>query len=118
MRATLTNAGTSEQALRAQILAQIAWQKTVQDEYGDRPLVTPEMIDAEMKRYGEGANRPHFLVGEIFLPVDNPEQDAKVQKDAPGDRNQLGQGAPFQMVARQFSQSPSAAGRRRHGLGP
>ena len=45
------------------------------------------MIDAEMARYAEGANKPHYLVAEIFLPVDNPEQDAKVKKDAEELRN-------------------------------
>jgi peptidyl-prolyl cis-trans isomerase SurA len=110
LRTTLNNAGTSEAALRSQILAQIAWQKTVQDEYGDRPVVTPEQVEAELARYREGANKPHFLVGEIFLPVDNPDQDAKVLKDVQSIETQLSQGAPFGMVARQFSQSPSAAG--------
>jgi len=110
LRATLGNAGTSEEALRAEITAQIAWQKTVQDEYGDRPLVTPAQIDAELARYAEGANKPHFLVSEIFLPVDNPDQDGKVLKDAQNLESQLQLGAPFPMVARQFSQSPSAAG--------
>src|SRR4051812_32324439 len=33
LRSVLTNAGSSEEALRAQFTAQIAWQKTVQDEY-------------------------------------------------------------------------------------
>ncbi|HEX3756997.1 MAG TPA: peptidylprolyl isomerase [Rhizomicrobium sp.] len=110
LRTTLGNAGTSEAALRSQILAQIAWQKAVEDEYGDRPVVTPEQIDAEMARNAEGANKPHFLVGEIFLPVDNPEQDAKVLKDAQTIESQLSMGAPFPSLARQFSQSPSAAG--------
>jgi peptidyl-prolyl cis-trans isomerase SurA len=109
LRATLTNAGASEEALRAQITASIAWQKTVQDEYGDRVNITPEQVDAEMARYAEGANKPHFRVMEIFLAVDNPEQDAKVKKDVADVEAQLHQGAPFPMVARQFSQHPTAA---------
>lgn len=109
LRQNLKNAGASEEALRAQITASIAWQKAVQDEYADRVNVTPEMIAAEMQRYAEGANKPHYRVLEIFLPVDNPEQDAKVKKDAEEVENQLHQGAPFPVVARQFSQHPSAA---------
>jgi len=62
-----------------------------------------------MARYAEGANKPHYRVLEIFLPVDNPELDAKVKKDAEEVENQLHQGAPFSVVARQFSQHPSAA---------
>jgi peptidyl-prolyl cis-trans isomerase SurA len=109
LRTTLNNAGASEDALRAQITASIAWQKTVQDEYGERVNVTPEQVDAEMARYAEGANKPHFRVMEIFVPVENPEQDGKVKKDMADIEAQLHQGAPFPMVARQFSQHPTAA---------
>jgi peptidyl-prolyl cis-trans isomerase SurA len=109
LRQNLKNAGASEEALRSQITASIAWQKAVQDEYADRVNVTPEMVNVEMARYAEGANKPHYRVLEIFLPVDNPEQDAKVKKDAEEVENQLHQGAPFPVVARQFSQHPSAA---------
>jgi peptidyl-prolyl cis-trans isomerase SurA len=109
LRQNLTNAGASEEALRSQITASIAWQKAVQDEYSDRVNVTPDMIATEMARYAEGANKPHFHVLEIFLPVDNPELDAKVKKDAEEVETQLHQGAPFPVVARQFSQHPSAA---------
>ena len=109
LRQNLTNAGASEDALRAQITASIAWQKAVQDEYSDRVNVTPDMINAEMARYAEGANKPHYHVMEIFLPVDNPELDAKVKKDAVEVETQLHQGAQFGVVARQFSQHPSAA---------
>lgn len=109
LRENLTKAGASEDALRSQITASIAWQKAVQEEYGERVNITPEMVAAEMARYAEGANKPHYRVMEIFLPVDNPEQDAKVKKDAEEVEKQLHQGAPFPVVARQFSQHPSAA---------
>ncbi len=109
LRQNLINSGASEDALRSQITASIAWQKAVQDEYSDRVNITPEMVEVEMARYAEGANKPHYHVLEIFLPVDNPELDPKVKKDAEEVETQLKQGAPFQVVARQFSQHPSAA---------
>jgi peptidyl-prolyl cis-trans isomerase SurA len=109
LRATLTAAGASEEALRAQLTASIAWMKTVQDEYGDQVNITPAMVDAEMQRNAEGADKTHYRVAEIFLPVDNPEQDAKVRKDAEEIEDQLHKGAPFPLVARQFSQHPTAA---------
>ncbi|HSS13966.1 MAG TPA: peptidylprolyl isomerase, partial [Rhizomicrobium sp.] len=109
LRQNLAKAGASEEALRSQIIASIAWQKAVQDEYSDRVNVSPEMIATELARYAEGANKPHYRVLEIFLPVDNPELDAKVKKDAEEVETQLHQGAPFSVVARQFSQHPSAA---------
>src|SRR5206468_10339355 len=60
LRSVLTNAGSSEEALRAQFTAQIAWQKAVQDEYGDRINITQTDIDAEMARAADGATKPHF----------------------------------------------------------
>lgn len=109
LRENLKKAGASEEALRSQITASIAWQKAVQDEYGDQVNITPEMVNAELQRYAESANKPHYHVLEIFLPVENPEQNEKVKKDAEEVERQLHQGAPFPVVARQFSQHPTAA---------
>ncbi len=95
--------------LRAQIAASILWQKTVEQEYQSRVNITPEAVDAEMARIAEGQHKVHFVVSEIFLGVDNPEDDEKVLKNAQGLETQIRDGAPFAAVARQFSQSPSAA---------
>ena len=109
LRQNLTNAGASEEALRAQITASIAWQKAVQDEYGDRVNITPEMVDAEMARYAEGANKPHYHVLEIFLPVDNPEQDAKVKKDAEEVETSCTRARPSRWWRASSASIPSAA---------
>jgi peptidyl-prolyl cis-trans isomerase SurA len=101
--------GVHMATFRGQIAAQIAWSKTVQERFGDRVNVTPEDVTFEMKRLSQGADKAHFLVSEIFQSVDNPEQDAKVQSDMNEVESQLQQGAPFQAVARQFSQNPTAA---------
>ena len=61
-------------------------------------------------RYAEGANKPHYLVSEIFLPVDNPDQDAKALKDAAERRDASSNRArTFAVVAHQFSQIATAA---------
>ena len=95
--------------LRAQIAVQLAWQKAIEDEYGDRINITPADVDDEMARVTEGANKPHYWVAEIFLPVENADQSDKALKDANDLESQLQNGAPFPSIARQFSQSPSAA---------
>ncbi|MDE1940090.1 MAG: peptidylprolyl isomerase [Alphaproteobacteria bacterium] len=95
--------------LRAQIAAQLLWQKAVSQEYAGRVHITPDQVDAELARIAEGQHKVHYVVSEIFLPVDTPEQDAKVLKDAQNLESQMQAGAPFQSIARQFSQSPSAA---------
>ena len=109
LRTLLVNAGSSEATLRSQVTAQLAWQKTVQDEYADRVNVSQAQVDAEVQRYADGANKPHFLVSEIFLPVTKPELDAKVLQDAQNMEGQLQSGAQFTALAHQFSQNPAAA---------
>ena len=109
LRNILIGAGASELALRSQITAQIAWQKTVQEEYSDRVNISPAQVDAEFQRFADGANKPHYLVGEIFLPVSTPEKDAAVLADAQNIEKQISAGAAFQAIAHQFSQNPAAA---------
>jgi len=105
----LKKGGVDMATLRAQIAVQIAWQKAIEDEFQDRINITPADVDAELARLQEGADKPHYLVSEIFLAVDNPDLDAKVEKDAQDIEAQLQSGATFTTVARQFSQSPTAA---------
>jgi peptidyl-prolyl cis-trans isomerase SurA len=109
LREVLSNAGSSLEALRTQMTAQIAWQKTVAQEYQDRINITPQEVDAELARYAEGADKPHYLVSEIFFTVDNPDKDAEVLKTAESVEQQIKSGGNFAQIARQFSQSPSAA---------
>jgi peptidyl-prolyl cis-trans isomerase SurA len=109
LKSVLAQGGVDYATLRSQISTQIAWSKLVQDQLGDRVHVTPEDVDAELAKIKAGANKPRYLVGEIFETVDSPEQDAKVQKDMTDLDNQIQQGAPFSAVARQFSQNPTAA---------
>ena len=109
LKGVLAGAGVQMATFRSQIAASIAWSKLVQDQLGDRVHVSKEDVQAELGRIKEGANKPRFLVSEIFEPVDTPEQDAKVHKDMDDLANQISLGAPFQAVARQFSQNPTAA---------
>jgi peptidyl-prolyl cis-trans isomerase SurA len=109
LKSVLSQGGVDMATLRSQISVQIAWSKLVQDQLGDRVHISPEDVDTEWTRIKQAANKPHFLVSEIFQAVDSPEQDAKVQKDMADLDNQIQLGAPFSAVARQFSQNPTAA---------
>ncbi|HUO98163.1 MAG TPA: peptidylprolyl isomerase [Rhizomicrobium sp.] len=105
----LAHGGVKMATFRSQIAASVLWQKAVQDHYAGRITVSPEQVDSEMARIKQGADKAHFTVSEIFLPVDNPDLDDKVRKQAEDLVSQLQAGAQFTAVARQFSQSPSAA---------
>jgi peptidyl-prolyl cis-trans isomerase SurA len=58
----------------------------------------------------QGADKPQFLLSEIYVAVDRPEDETSVHGSAEQIAQQIMQGAMFQTVASQFSQSPSAAG--------
>ena len=105
----LAGAGVQDTTLRAWKAAQIAWTKTVEDEYVDKVNVTDADVDAELAREAQGANKRHYLVEEIFLPVDSPDQEGKVLKNAQNVESQIQAGGQFTSLARQYSQSPSAA---------
>ena len=109
LKSVLAQGGVDMATLRAQLSVQIAWSKLVQDQLGDRVHIAPEDVDAQLAKIKAGANKPHYLVSEIFESVDTPDQDAKVLKDMTNLVNQIELGAPFASVARQFSQNPTAA---------
>jgi peptidyl-prolyl cis-trans isomerase SurA len=109
LKAILEHGHVQIATFRAQLASQLLWQKAVNEHYAGRVTISPESVDAEIARIREGANKTHFMVSEIFLPVDNPDQDDKVRKDAENLVSQIKSGAQFAAVARQFSQSPSAA---------
>ena len=109
LKQVLGRGGVKISTMRAQLAGQIAWSKTVQEQYGDRIDVSADDVNTEMQRLAEGKNKPHYLAAEIFEAVDNPEDDTKILKNMEDLENQLHSGAPFAAVARQFSQNPTAA---------
>lgn len=106
---TIGQAGVAATTFVRQISAQIIWQKLVAARYGADILVTDMQIDEAMTRLKQGADKPQFLVSEIYVGVDRPEDETSVHASAEQIAQQIKQGAPFQTVASQFSQLPSAA---------
>jgi len=106
---TIMMAGVSVDTFRAQVGAQLLWQKVVAARYGTDILVNDQQVNEAMERLRKGADKPQFLVSEIFIAVDRPEDEDAVGTSAKQIADQLTQGAPFATVAGQFSQSPSAA---------
>jgi peptidyl-prolyl cis-trans isomerase SurA len=106
---TIAQAGVAPATFLKEISAQLLWQKLVAARYGTDILVTDEQIDAAMTRLQTGADKPQFLVSEVYLSVDKPEDEAGVRASAERIVQQTKQGASFQTIASQFSQSASAA---------
>jgi peptidyl-prolyl cis-trans isomerase SurA len=104
---TLGQAGVSTQTFGQQITAQLIWQKVVTARYGTDVLISDEDVDEAMEQLKRSADKPRYLVSEIYLGVDRAEDETSVRASAEQFALQIMQGASFPIVAGQFSQSPS-----------
>jgi peptidyl-prolyl cis-trans isomerase SurA len=105
----LATNGVAISTLRNQIRAEIAWQRLIGGMYGSRVRISENDITETQERIAANARRPQYEMSEIFLPADTPEEFNQMEQGAMRLLEQMQQRAPFPMVARQFSQSPSAA---------
>ena len=101
--------GIEPSALLNQITSAIVWAKLVRRRAIETNPISDEEIERTLARLKRTANEPESHVAEIFLPVDSPDQDAKVQRLAQRLIQQMRQGARFSAIAQQFSQSATAA---------
>ena len=97
------------QAFSDEATAQIAWDKLVRTKLGPTVNVTPQDVDDEMRRVKESFDKPQYELAEIFISVDQPDQDAAARQSAQRLIDQLHQGVEFGRLAQQFSQSTTAA---------
>ncbi len=105
----LTENNVNPSTLLSQVRADIAWQRLVGGLYRNQVNISEEEIDIVLDRMQRNINQPQYEVSEIFLSVDNPEQEAAIGEAAERMVLQLRRGANFGALARQFSQNPSAA---------
>ena len=106
---TLAEDGIDVSTLRRQIAAGFVWGQIVRGRFSPQISVTEEEIDAAYQRQVANASKPQYRVQEIFIRVDIPEQEAEIRNGMASLWQQIQQGANFQLVAQQISQSPSAA---------
>jgi peptidyl-prolyl cis-trans isomerase SurA len=105
----LKQRGIERSALVDQLTASIVWAKLVRRLLSQTNVVSDEEIDYALKRAQETVNEPQSRVAEIFLAVDNPQQEEEVRHLAERLSDQMRQGARFSAIAQQFSQSATAA---------
>jgi peptidyl-prolyl cis-trans isomerase SurA len=105
----IANSGIERSAVMGQIRASVLWQKLVNRRLRNTLQVGEDEVDEQIARLKAAQGQPEYLLAEIFLAVDSPEQEDEVRQAASGMLEQLRRGAPFQQMARQFSQSASAA---------
>jgi peptidyl-prolyl cis-trans isomerase SurA len=105
----LKSRGIDRGSLINQLTASVVWAKLVRRMAAQNTEITDDEVDDAMKRLKEHAGDPQSRIAEIFLPVDNPNQDQEVRNLAEKLIDQMKHGARFSAVAQQFSQSATAA---------
>ncbi|MBI5165682.1 MAG: peptidylprolyl isomerase [Magnetospirillum sp.] len=101
--------GIDAEAVREQVRADLVWMKVAMRVIQPQIRVGEEEVNDRLEAIQSRQGKPEFLLGEIFLAVDAPAQEDDARKLAERLLEQLRAGAPFQSLARQFSQSASAA---------
>jgi peptidyl-prolyl cis-trans isomerase SurA len=108
MRDKLGAQGVALRTLIDQVRVQIGWGRVLRDELGDRTDISPADIAEQEAQIKAQIGQPEFRVAEIFLPIEDPSKAGETQKFADTVIQQLRAGAPFAVVAAQFSQSQTA----------
>src|SRR5262249_43173976 len=106
----LESKGVDPQSLRDQVEAQLAWSRVVRQQLLPTVRIGEGEVDARLQQMKEGINKPSYLAADIYLAVEDPQRDHDVRDLATKLVEQLRAGAPFQSLARQFSQSGAATG--------
>lgn len=100
--------GIDPRTLYDQLRSQIGWFRVVRQQLGTQAEIQPAEIDEQIKALQAATGQPEFLLSEILLPIDDPAQEAEVNRTAEQIIGRLRGGAPFPPIAVQFSQGVSA----------
>ncbi len=107
--AQLAAQGVGAQTFRDQLRAEISWRGWIRGRYGQRLVIGDDQIKAFQKHLEAEADKPQYQISEIFVDATRAGGITAAQQGASQLLSQLQKGAPFAAVARQFSNTPSAA---------
>lgn len=105
----LANRNVAMSTLIDQVETEIGWIKAVNRSGREQIRIGEDQVDEELARINENAGNPEFRVAEIFLPFDAGMDEARVGELAQRIVQEIGSGARFPDLARNFSQGASAA---------
>ncbi len=108
LRQRLGAQGVALSTLYDQIRVQIGWTRVLRDELGDKTEISDADIAAQQALLKAQTGQPEYRLSEIFLPIEDPAKTADTQRFADTIIQQLRAGAPFAVVAAQFSQNQTA----------
>nr|WP_240492919.1 peptidylprolyl isomerase [Candidatus Terasakiella magnetica] len=105
----LNKIGVDIEVLEDQAIAEITWTKMLTRRGGERTRVSEKEVDDAFAQIQANKGKPEYLYSEIFIPVEAPSQDGAARQMSERLIGHIQNGSPFAALARDFSQSPSAA---------
>ena len=107
--ANLSAQGVGGDTFRDQLRAEISWRGWIRGRYGQHLTVGGDQIKAFQKRLEAEAGKPQYQISEVFIDAVRAGGMPQAEQGATQLIGEMQKGAPFAAVARQFSNSPSAA---------
>lgn len=109
MPAFLRSHGITPSTLETQIKATLIWNKVIAHQVRPRIDIGDDEVEAVVQRMRANAGKQEYLISEIFLAADKPEEEEQIK--ALGEKlvEQIKGGIVFGAAARQFSQGLGAA---------
>lgn len=108
LRNHLEQDGVSLTTLIDQIRVQLGWTHVLREQLGDRARIGNNDIKQREAALKREVGQPEYSISEIFIPVDDPKHNQEALTFAQTVIKQLHDGAPFAIVAAQFSQAQTA----------
>ena len=105
----ISKQGIRLSSIERQIKAQLGWGKVIQQVLRPRVVIGTSEIKAEKERMLASAGKHEYFTAEIFLPVSSSADDGRVRALAQTLAGQVRKGKSFPQIAREQSQSASAA---------
>jgi len=105
----LARKGVLVETLMDQVRAEIAWTLLIQRKLQPGVVVSDEEVDEALADLQANLGKPEYRVAEIYLASDATSGEDQARQTAQRLADQLRQGADFVSLARQFSQSATAA---------
>jgi peptidyl-prolyl cis-trans isomerase SurA len=108
LKRRLSADGVDMRTMIDQIRVQQGWLRVLREVLGPQTQVSDAEVDEQLALLKAQTGQQEFRVGEIFIPAGPGGQAVDAQRFADTIIQQLRAGAPFAIVAAQFSQSQTA----------